>query len=187
MARFSSPLDDLKIASPCSANWDEMIGDDRSRFCGECKLNVYNVSGMSRDEAESLIINAEGRVCVRMYRRSDGSVITKDCPVGWARVKRRVRAISTAVVSLIAGLFSGLLFVSIFTKSTPQVELGAIGMTPLSTPTPQSTPTPIPLMGAISINANTNVRQQGKATMGKVAVLRSEKQIGNSKRPEIMQ
>jgi hypothetical protein len=187
MARFGSPLNDLKIASPCSANWDEMVGNDRQRFCGDCKLNVYNLSGMTDDEAESLIINAEGRVCVRMYRRSDGSVITRDCPVGWARVKRRVRAISTAVVSLIAGLFSGLLFVSIFTRLTPQVEVGAIGVTPLSTPTPQSTPTPIPLMGAVSINANTNVRREGEATMGKVAVPRSEKQIGNSKRPEIMQ
>ena len=143
MARFGSPLNDLRIASPCSANWDEMAGDDRQRFCGECRLNVYNLSGMTEDEAESLIINSEGRVCVRMFRRADGTVITKNCPVGWARVKRRVRAMSTAVVSLIAGLFSGLLFVSIFSRSIPRPEVGKLVVTPLSTPTP------IPLMGAV--------------------------------------
>jgi hypothetical protein len=47
MARFDSPLNDLRIASPCSANWDEMVGDNRQRFCGDCKLNVYNLSGMT--------------------------------------------------------------------------------------------------------------------------------------------
>lgn len=184
MARFDSPLNDLKIASPCSANWDEMVGNDRQRFCGDCKLNVYNLSGMTEDEAESLITNSEGRVCVRMYRRTDGSVITKDCPVGWARVKRRVRTISTAVVSLIAGLFSGLLFVSIFSRSTAQEEVGKITAVPLSTP--QSTPTPIPLMGAVSVNSNTSV-SQGEATMGKVALPAREKQVRRPQRSVILQ
>jgi hypothetical protein len=180
MARFGSPLNDLKIASPCSANWDEMVGDERSRFCGDCKLNVYNLSGMTRDEAENLIIDAEGRVCVRMYRRSDGSVITKDCPVGWARVKRRIRAISTAVVSLIAGLFSGLLFVSIFSRSAPQPEVGKI------TVSPQFTPTPIPLMGAVSVNSNSSIPRRDEAVMGNVAVPVREKQVRRAQRPEIM-
>ena len=53
MAKFESPLNNIKIASPCSANWDEMYGNERKRFCGDCKLNVYNLSGMSRDEAET--------------------------------------------------------------------------------------------------------------------------------------
>ncbi|HMT07118.1 MAG TPA: hypothetical protein PKA82_03870, partial [Pyrinomonadaceae bacterium] len=87
MVKFDSPLNNINIASPCSSDWNEMYGDDRKRFCGECKLNVYNLSGMTKDEAEALITNAEGRLCVRLYRREDGSVITQDCPVGWAKVK----------------------------------------------------------------------------------------------------
>lgn len=165
MARFDSPLNDLRIASPCSANWDEMVGDDRQRFCGDCKLNVYNLSGMTEDEAESLIINAEGRVCIRMFRRADGTVITKDCPVGWARVKRRVRAMSTAVVSLIAGLFSGLLFVSIFSRSIPKPEVGKLIAIPLSTPTP------VPTMGAIAVRPSpspTPKREDFNEIKGKV-------------------
>ena len=87
MSNLNSPLKDVRIASPCSADWDKMYGDDRKRFCGDCKLNVYNLSGMTREEAEGLIMRAEGRLCVRFYKRRDGTVITQDCPVGWERVK----------------------------------------------------------------------------------------------------
>ncbi|MBK9765573.1 MAG: hypothetical protein IPP63_00360 [Chloracidobacterium sp.] len=74
MSKFDSPLNDIKIASPCSADWNGMYGDERKRFCGECKLNVYNLSGMTKNEAERLVTNAEGRLCVRFYQRADGSV-----------------------------------------------------------------------------------------------------------------
>ena len=107
MQKFTNPLDKIKIASPCAADWNEMRGDDRRRYCAMCKLNVYNLSGMTQDEAESFLINSEGRVCVRFFRRADGSVITRDCPVGWARIKRNVARTATAVFSLVAGFFGG--------------------------------------------------------------------------------
>jgi hypothetical protein len=74
MSKFTNPLNNIKIASPCNADWNEMVGDERTRFCGECKLNVYNLSGMSQREAENLLINSEGRLCVRFYKRADGAV-----------------------------------------------------------------------------------------------------------------
>lgn len=90
-SQHSSFIHDLQIASPCKADWDKMTGDERKRFCASCKLNVYNISTMTLPEAEALIIGAEGRVCVRMYRRKDGTVITQDCPVGlMARAKQRM-------------------------------------------------------------------------------------------------
>src|ERR1700742_3001033 len=108
MAKFDSPLQNLKIASPCSQDWNAMLGDDRKRYCGECKLNVYNLSGMSKTEAEKLIMNSEGRLCVRFYTRTDGSVSTEDCPVGWAKVKQRTRAYVTAAASLIFSFFGAI-------------------------------------------------------------------------------
>ena len=66
------------------------------------------LSDMTRREAENLLIISEGRLCVRYFRRADGTVLTKDCPVGWQAVKRRVSKIATAAFSMIAGLFSGL-------------------------------------------------------------------------------
>src|SRR3954452_5823731 len=38
-------LESIRIASPCKANWDDMVGDERARFCGQCAKNVYNLSG----------------------------------------------------------------------------------------------------------------------------------------------
>ncbi len=87
-----------------------MIGDERARFCGQCELNVYNLSAMSVPEAESLIARTEGRLCVRYYRRKDGSIITEDCPVGLRRLQQRAARIKRAVASLVLGFLAGLGF-----------------------------------------------------------------------------
>jgi hypothetical protein len=108
MARFNNPLDGVSVASPCNADWDQMMGDERARFCGQCQLNVYNLSALTRAEAELLIGRTEGRLCVRYYRRADGSILTRDCPVGLRAIRRRmsyvVRAVSSAVLTFLAGL-----------------------------------------------------------------------------------
>lgn len=82
-------LEDVAIAAPCKASWDAMVGDDRVRFCGQCEKNVYNLSAMPRDEAEALLAAREGKMCVRLYKRADGTVMTSDCPVGVKRRRRR--------------------------------------------------------------------------------------------------
>jgi hypothetical protein len=108
MARFKNTLDHVRVAAPCKSDWDQMIGSERVRFCGQCSLNVYNLSSMTRADAESLIARTEGRLCVRFYRRSDGSIMTKDCPVGLRAIRRRVSNIARAISSMLLGLFAGL-------------------------------------------------------------------------------
>ena len=124
MRNFTNPLDNIHIASPCSADWDEMFGDDRKRFCGDCKLNVYNLSDMTRREAENLLISSEGRLCVRFFRRADGTMLTKNCPVGWQAVKQRASRVATAVFSMIAGLFGGVLAFNLFREQPTEVFQG---------------------------------------------------------------
>ncbi len=75
-------LENIQIASPCNADWNSMSGDERVRFCGDCRKQVYNLSGMSADEAEALLREKEGDLCARLYRRADGTVLTTDCPEG---------------------------------------------------------------------------------------------------------
>ena len=105
----SATLDRLRIAAPCPFSWDQMEGDDRVRFCGHCRLNVFNISELSRNEAEALIASAEGGLCARLYRRADGSILTKDCPVGLRalrqRMTRRAAAVVAAVVSIGSAAF----------------------------------------------------------------------------------
>ncbi len=108
MSSFTNNLNNVRVATPCPAEWDGMIGTDRVRFCGQCQLNVYNMSSMSRREAESLIARTEGRLCVRFYRRKDGSIITQDCPVGLRALKRRAQRIKRAVASSLLGFLAGI-------------------------------------------------------------------------------
>lgn len=124
MSKFTNPLSNVKIASPCSQDWNEMIGTERTRYCGECKLNVYNLSGMSRREAENLLMNSEGRLCVRFYRRADGSVLTKDCPVGWQAVKRRVSKTAAAFASLLFTALGSIGLANYFAKTSETPIMG---------------------------------------------------------------
>ena len=86
-------LELIEIATPCEASWNEMRGDDRVRFCSHCKLNVYNLSDMPRAEAEQLVQQREGKLCVRFFKRHDGTVLTRDCPVGIRAVRQRLGAL----------------------------------------------------------------------------------------------
>ena len=172
MNKFTNPLDNIKIASPCSADWNEMAGDNSKRFCGSCQKNVYNLSEMTKTEAEKLLIDSEGRLCVRFYKRADGTILTEDCPVGWAAFKRRVSKTATAFASLIFGVIGGLGVNAFFNKSEESRVMGAVAYqatpkkkSPKPKPSPifdgattgapeLTTPTPTtldaPLMGDIS-------------------------------------
>ena len=95
----------MRIASPCSISWERMVGDDRVRFCHECHLKVYNISSMTRKQAESLIASAHGRrLCVRLYKRADGTVITQDCPVGLRALRRRAARVVGATFAALMSL-----------------------------------------------------------------------------------
>lgn len=105
-----SVLDSISVASPCTADWNRMAGNDRVRFCSDCRLNVYNLSAMSRADAEALVISTEGRLCARFYRRPDGTLLTRDCPVGLRAARARIAAgiarIAAAAAFLIGGAIS---------------------------------------------------------------------------------
>lgn len=99
-------LSRTRVATPCRADWNAMVGDDRSRFCGGCRKNVYNLSAMTATEAANLIREKEGKLCVRYYERTDGTVLTQDCPIGVAAVKRKVARVFAAGIVGFAALFS---------------------------------------------------------------------------------
>lgn len=83
-----------------------MSGDERARHCRECGLNVYDISKMTRAEAVRLVTTTEGRLCGRLYRRADGTVLTADCPAGWRSVKRRTARAAGAALTAVLGLFT---------------------------------------------------------------------------------
>jgi len=119
-ARAKLPiLDNIRVATPCSADWDQMSGDERVRACGACNKNVYNLSNMTRDEAETLIVAKEGRLCVRYFQRADGTILLADCTVGKSQ-KRKRRVIAAGAAALLAG--SGVLAWKLSRPSPERLE-----------------------------------------------------------------
>src|SRR5438309_12073962 len=95
-------LDRIQVATPCTARWEDMKGEGAARFCGECNKHVYDLSGMERAAVEKLVRETEGRLCVRFYKRADGTLLTADCPVGLAaRARRTARRAAPLVPSLL--------------------------------------------------------------------------------------
>lgn len=106
-------LDALSIASPCSVPWETMTGDDRVRFCGACQLHVFDVRAMTRPEAIELIDSRLGtheRTCLRLTRRRDGTLVTREDCTALARLRRRARWIAmcaAGALALLIGLLVG--------------------------------------------------------------------------------
>jgi hypothetical protein len=100
-------LDNLRVAAPCAADWSKMTGDSHVRHCADCNKNVYNLSAMTREEAEAVVLAKEGRLCVRYFRRHDGTILTADCPVGVKRRRRR-RVVAFGIVAMLVGAVVGL-------------------------------------------------------------------------------
>jgi hypothetical protein len=97
-----SPLNDLRIATPCPADWSRMKGDEQVRFCQACNKHIYNLSSMTSGEAIALLQRTEGRACLRLYRRRDGTVITADCPLGVAAaLKRRLKRLAKVAAAVL--------------------------------------------------------------------------------------
>jgi hypothetical protein len=136
-------LESIQIASPCTAKWDEMVGDERARFCSHCQKDVFNLSAMPRDEAESFMRERTSDVCVRLYKRADGTVLTSDCPVGVKRKRRRKAAFAAVGGGLLA---AGALLRMASTPIAPPIEaMGLMTATPMmGAPLPDVEPPPVP-------------------------------------------
>lgn len=159
----SFPLDDIQVAAPCPADWNDMVGSDKVRFCASCQKNVFNLSGMKRDEAIELLRATEGRVCVRFFRRADGTVLTEDCPVGVALLLRRAKratyvaaAVSlgavAALLAALAGPFGGARKAC---QRIDEVKQSIEAVTPAPVPPPEPMmgvpPPPPPMLGEVAV------------------------------------
>lgn len=113
-------LENIHVAAPCPADWERMDGDSRVRHCGECNLNVYNISEMTRLEAEDFIRSHEGRLCIRFFRRADGTILTQNCPRGVQALARRISRVGRAILT--AAMSIGSAFSQNAAKSNPQSQ-----------------------------------------------------------------
>lgn len=115
-------LSNIRIASPCPADWNQMVGDERIRHCAECNLNVYNLSAMTERQVQELIAASRGkRLCGRFYRRADGTVLTQDCP--WSLRALQQRASRIAAAMLAAMMSIGVAFGKNHSQQSPSQQV----------------------------------------------------------------
>jgi hypothetical protein len=170
MSKRTSPLDSVTVAAPCEASWESMIGDERVRFCGLCNLNVYNLSAMNRQDAERLISEAEGRLCIRYYRRTDGTILTRNCPVGLRALKRRLSRIACAFASAVISFCAGLLAVAGWRErpqafvAAPRVTIKVDGDLPQTRPMMGTYPAPTVIKGEM-VMGDYAIADQGQAIL----------------------
>jgi hypothetical protein len=94
----------FRIASPCSADWDRMPGNDRVRYCPQCQLNVYNFSALSAREINRLVLKHEGRLCGRYYQRADGTMMAQNCPAAVRDMLRWTYRVAAGLTAALVGM-----------------------------------------------------------------------------------
>ena len=132
-------LDAIAVHTPCEVPWDSMTGDNRVRFCGHCRQNVYNIEALAPAEAVRLIGAREGRLCVRFHRRRDGTVVTADC---WARLRaaRRKGVLAFAIMLVVVAA------AQVFAITAGLRRLRFLAAGPVAVPIGLAQPAP-PVMG----------------------------------------
>jgi hypothetical protein len=149
-------LDNVRIATPCRANWDRMLGDDRVRHCNDCNKNVFNLSAMTRDQAEALIVAKNGDLCARYYQRPDGTILLSDCTVGVSQRNTR-RLVAAGAFALLAGTSAAAMMQK---HKSNDFKMGEVHVDttmqfakpPVVMPLPHVDPAPpMPLMGAVAV------------------------------------
>ncbi len=102
-------LENLMIAAPCDVEWKDMVGNNQLRRCNACQLNVYNVKSLTSKELEELFQSDQarnGQLCMQLYRRADGTIITADCPRGLKKIRAfsgRLWRMVAAAIAVIVG------------------------------------------------------------------------------------
>jgi hypothetical protein len=102
--------DELQVATPCqSAVWDTS-DDNRARLCTTCNKNVYNVSLMTLAEADGLIREKKGNLCISLYKSFRGKTLTADAPKGFRFLRKKyliARAKTIAFALALWGFITG--------------------------------------------------------------------------------
>src|SRR4051812_10996138 len=125
MPKHFRSLNQVKINTPCNADWDLMQGNDQVRFCEHCNLHVTNLSSITRTEAMRVVAEARGRICVRYIVAPSGGVFTPKMPEKLYRIARRTTRMA-------AGAFSATLSLSTAAAQTR--------------PSPPAQPSPVELI-----------------------------------------
>ncbi|MBK6750826.1 MAG: ankyrin repeat domain-containing protein [Acidobacteria bacterium] len=114
-------IDNVSVGSPCTADWDKMVGSEMVRTCEHCSKDVNNLSEMNRKDAKRLVRASDGNICIRYMKHPvtkrpvfAGQMyqITRRVPGIAAGVMTASLSLSTAAYAQSEGVVTGVPHVS---------------------------------------------------------------------------
>jgi hypothetical protein len=75
-------FEQIKSVTACPAMWDDMLGDDKVRYCHLCGKQIYSLNELTYEEAEEL------RLRKSIYVRKDRAIMESDCFVGLTSIQK---------------------------------------------------------------------------------------------------
>ena len=166
MTTRKSLLGQLSIPSPCSADWSDLVGDDRTRYCEHCDKHVYDFSKMTATEAVALLVTLRGRVCARISWQADGTVLTEEPLPVLPVVRRRASPLASVAVTT-------LITISASSAGHPPAQAASVVQTNLDSSKRNPAQMPQPSDATASI-AGTVLDQNGAVIPGAKVSLISE-------------
>lgn len=151
--KTGSLLRNVHVAAPCHESWEAMPGSEQVRSCARCQHKVYNLSELTANEAEALLKTTEGRLCVRFFQRADGTILTKDCPVGSTARRQKRAAQAVAGIAAAVGGAAALFRPHPAVQGTP---LPVVQTTPELRPPVMGMVAPEPMMGKVVVSRPKN-------------------------------
>ncbi len=136
-------LESMRLARPCDKDWDSMPGDERVRFCSGCAKSVYNISDMTTGEAKDFLRARGVTECMRVFRRSDGTVINDDCPRIFRKIRNGARFFARSVAAVVGLMMSSSFAYAQTTKSTEPEKLDVESLRKKQSESGVITPNPI--------------------------------------------
>ena len=128
MRQARNILSQIQVKSPCTEDWNEMVGNDEVRFCSHCSQHVHNLSAMTRREAEALVLKSNGNLCIRYLRRpEDQQIVTLPDWMDRPALRRIALPIAAGVMAVALNSAPSLAQKSSSTKPTIQVTDPARG------------------------------------------------------------
>ena len=95
-------IDNVSVGSPCTEDWDKMVGSRSVRMCEHCAKDVNNLSEMTRKDAKRLVRASDGNICIRYMKHP----VTKR-PIfadQMYQITRRATGIAAGVMTASIGL-----------------------------------------------------------------------------------
>lgn len=99
-------LNQVHVEKPCHADWDAMtpVQGEQIKHCAGCKKNVYNLSAMTEQDANTLL-EQNPNLCVRYAQDETGKILTQTQRSRVASWLPSMLKFAASVAAIVAGIF----------------------------------------------------------------------------------